>query len=71
MGSCLLLIVMAWSWVHLVSKVAAVVMSVVALAIPPFAAIVANAGREPSARSDEPEARDGEPPRRDDDVRPS
>jgi Protein of unknown function (DUF3099) len=46
MGTCLLLIVMAWTWVRLLSDVAAIVMSAVALAIPPFAAIVANAGRE-------------------------
>lgn len=47
MGTCLLLIVNAWSWVHLLSNVAAIVMSAIALAIPPFAAIIANAGREP------------------------
>jgi len=47
MGTCLFLIVMAWSWVRLVSNVAAIVMSAIALAVPPFAAIVANAGREP------------------------
>lgn len=46
MGTCLFLIVMAWSWVRLVSNVAAIVMSAIALAVPPFAAIVANAGRE-------------------------
>lgn len=46
MGTCLFLIVMAWSWVHLLSNVAAIVMSAVGLAIPPIAAIVANAGRE-------------------------
>ena len=53
MGSCLLLIVMAWTWVYLVSDVAAIVMSAVALAIPPFAAIVANAGRESEELRDE------------------
>jgi hypothetical protein len=46
MGTCVFLIVMAWSWVHLLSNVAAIVMSAIALAIPPLAAIVANAGRE-------------------------
>jgi hypothetical protein len=46
MGSCLFLIVMAWSWVWLVSRTAAIVMSAIALAIPPIAAIVANGGRE-------------------------
>lgn len=29
---------MAWSWVHLVSNLAAIVMSAIALAIPPVAA---------------------------------
>ncbi|HVW81692.1 MAG TPA: hypothetical protein VHB69_12220 [Mycobacteriales bacterium] len=46
MGTCLFLIVMAWSWVWLVSTTAAIVMSAVALGIPPLAAIVANGGRE-------------------------
>jgi hypothetical protein len=46
MGTCLLLIVMAWTWVYRISNVAAIVMSAVALVIPPLAAIVANAGRE-------------------------
>lgn len=54
MGICLFLIVMAWSWVHLVSNVAAIVMSGVALAIPPLAAITANAGREtPDTQADD------------------
>lgn len=48
MGTCLFLIVMAWSWVWLVSTTAAIVMSAVALGIPPLAAIVANGGRESS-----------------------
>ncbi len=42
MGTCLTLIVLAWGVVRLVSVPAAVVMSVVAAVIPPFAAIVAN-----------------------------
>jgi len=46
MISCLVLIVMAWTWVYRLSDTAAIVMSAVALAIPPVAAIVANAGRE-------------------------
>jgi Protein of unknown function (DUF3099) len=44
MGVCLLLIVLAWTLIWRFSITAAVVMSAVALVIPPFAAIVANAG---------------------------
>jgi Protein of unknown function (DUF3099) len=44
MGVCLVLIVLAWMVVDRYSIVAAVIMSVVALVIPPFAAIVGNAG---------------------------
>ena len=44
MGVCLVLIVLAWMVVDRYSVVAAVIMSVVALVIPPFAAIVGNAG---------------------------
>ena len=44
MGVCLLLIVLAWTLIWRYSVTAAVVMSVVALVIPPLAAIVANAG---------------------------
>jgi hypothetical protein len=43
MGVCLGLIVLAWMVVDRYSIVAAVIMSVVALVIPPFAAIVGNA----------------------------
>ncbi len=46
MGICVFLILMAWTWVYRLSTTAAVIMSAVALAIPPFAAIAANAGRE-------------------------
>ncbi len=46
MGTCLTLIVLAWTLVRLWSTTAAAVMSLVAMAIPPIAAIVANAGRE-------------------------
>ena len=42
MGTCLVLFVLAWTVVRFVSPTAAVVMAVVALVIPPFAAIVAN-----------------------------
>src|SRR6204780_1670039 len=44
MGVCLVLIVLAWMVVDRDSIVAAVIMSVVALVIPPVAAIVGNAG---------------------------
>ena len=44
MGVCLLLIVLAWTLIWRFSITAAVVMSAVALVIPPFAAIIANAG---------------------------
>ena len=44
MGVCLVLIVLAWMVVDRYSIVAAVIMSAVALVIPPFAAIVGNAG---------------------------
>jgi hypothetical protein len=45
MGVCLVLIVLAWMVVYRYSIVAAVIMSVVALVIPPFAAIVGNASQ--------------------------
>lgn len=43
---CLALIVLAWTVVAIFSTTAAVVMSVVALFLPPAAAIAANAGRD-------------------------
>jgi len=44
MGICLVLIVLAWMVIYRYSIIAAVIMSVVALVIPPFAAIIGNAG---------------------------
>jgi 4-hydroxybenzoate polyprenyltransferase len=44
MGVCVLLIVLAWTLIWRYSVTAAVVMSAVALVVPPVAAIVANAG---------------------------
>ena len=44
MGTCLVLIVLAWNVVRFWSTTAAVVMSVVAAVIPPVAAIVGNLG---------------------------
>ena len=45
MGTCVVLIVLAWNVVRFWSVPAAVAMSVVAAVIPPAAAIVANWGR--------------------------
>jgi len=45
MGSCLVLIVLAWNVVRLWSTPAAVVMSVVAALLPPIAVIVGNRGQ--------------------------
>jgi hypothetical protein len=44
MGICLVLIALAWTLIWRYSTVAAVAMSAVALCIPPFAVIIANAG---------------------------
>jgi hypothetical protein len=44
MGVCVLLIVLAWNVVRLWSTTWAVVMSIVAMLIPPTAAILANSG---------------------------
>ena len=49
MGVCLSLFILAWGVVRLWSVTAAVIMCVVAMVIPPFAAIVANR-REPDDR---------------------
>ena len=45
MGTCVVLILLAWNVVRLWSPTAAIVMSVVAAVIPPTAAVVANWGR--------------------------
>jgi hypothetical protein len=50
MGACLALFIAAWAIVRLYSTTAAVVMTCVALVIPPLAAIVANAGDEATRR---------------------
>ena len=44
MGTCIALIVLAWTLIWRYSVTAAVVMSAVALVVPPVAAIVANSG---------------------------
>jgi Protein of unknown function (DUF3099) len=50
MALCLGLFISAWAVVRLYSVTAAVVMTVVAVAIPPIAVIIANAGDEGSRR---------------------
>lgn len=45
MGTCVVLILLAWNVVRLWSVPAAIAMSIVAAVIPPVAAIVANWGR--------------------------
>lgn len=46
MGPCLGLIIVAWGIVQFFSTTAAIIMSVVAMGLPPFAAILANAGSD-------------------------
>jgi Protein of unknown function (DUF3099) len=50
MGLCAGVFVLAWAVVRLYSVTTAVLMSAVALAIPPIAVIIANAGDEASRR---------------------
>jgi Protein of unknown function (DUF3099) len=50
MGTCLALVITAWTVVRIYSVTAAVVMSVVAAVIPPIAVIFVNAGDESSRR---------------------
>ena len=45
MGTCILLIVLAWNVVRFWSTTAAVVMSAIAAVLPPVAVIVANCGQ--------------------------
>ena len=44
MGTCLVLVLLAWTWVRLWSTPLAVGMSAVAAVLPPVAAFVANGG---------------------------
>lgn len=55
MGTCIVLILLAWNVVRFWSVTAAVVMSIVAAVIPPAAAIVGNFGslRDPDAPYDD------------------
>ena len=50
MGVCLLLIGLAWTVIYRYSTAAAVVMSAVALFVPPLAVIIANSGDDTSRR---------------------
>jgi hypothetical protein len=50
MGTCLVLVILAWTVVRLYSVTAAIVMSVVAMLMPPIAVMVANAGDEQRPR---------------------
>ncbi len=50
MGVCLTLFISSWTVVRLYSVTAAVVISLVAMVIPPIAVMVANAGDESSRR---------------------
>ena len=56
MGTCILLILLAWNVVRLWSTTAAVVMSAIAALIPPAAVIVGNLGS--IAESDLPRGRE-------------
>jgi hypothetical protein len=53
MGTCVTLIVLAWSVVRLYSTPAAVVMSLIAMVIPPLAAIVGNRDTDHSDNTDQ------------------
>jgi NhaP-type Na+/H+ or K+/H+ antiporter len=52
MGACLTMFILSWAVIRLYSVVAAVVISVVAMVIPPIAVMVANAGDESSRRQE-------------------
>ncbi len=50
MAVCVLLVALAWTVVRIYSVTIAVIMSVAAMAIPPIAVIIVNAGDESSRR---------------------
>lgn len=58
MGTCVVLFVMAWAVVRIWSVPAAIIMCLVAMVIPPFAAIVANR-RRPGERWFDEDGDDG------------
>jgi uncharacterized YccA/Bax inhibitor family protein len=53
MGTCVTLIVLAWSVVRLYSAPAAIIMSLVAMGIPPLAVIVGNQDTDHSDNTDQ------------------
>lgn len=61
MSVCLILLVLAWGWVRLFSTGLAVAMTLVAMVIPPIAAIVANAGALDGPHPDRPGGDDQTP----------
>jgi hypothetical protein len=63
MGGCLVLFVSAWSFVRIWSLPAAIGMCVVAMVIPPVAAIVGNARGRDDRWWDEPPRDDPDEPR--------
>jgi len=69
LGTCLLLIVLAWFWVRYYSVAAAGAMTVIAALLPPVAAIMANADspilREPEDREGREDREDRDDERRD------
>jgi Fe2+ transport system protein B len=61
MGTCLLLLVVAWGWVQFHSRTIALLMSLVAAVLPPIAVIVANFGvRLPSGPEPGPDRGDAQ-----------
>ena len=72
MGTCLLLVILAWTWVRFYSVFAAGIMSLVAALLPPISAMMANAdspilrqneGYDPQERPEEPDSdEDRRPP---------
>ena len=52
MGVCVALLLIGWIWVARFSTAAAVVITIVAMALPPAAAIIANTGWRPGSGPD-------------------
>ncbi|SEO36783.1 hypothetical protein SAMN05216267_1024106 [Actinacidiphila rubida] len=61
MGTCVVLFIMAWAVVRLWSVPAAIAMCLVAMVIPPVAAIVANRRGPEDRWFDEPDGDSGDP----------
>jgi hypothetical protein len=60
MGCCVTLIVLAWFVVRIYSTPAAIVMSLIAMAIPPFAAVVGNRDIDHSDNTDQHRSSSGQ-----------